>query len=277
MGEQLDKEYKDEEHKDEEYGKEFTEEELEALFQAADEENPPPPFFQRPWFHRTVAGVLSVMLAAQMFAFFPQLFSLAAIRFLKVSAELSQSEEIQLYKQSVVVIRTEDSKGTGFLIREDGLVVTNRHVIEGAAVPRVHFPDGTIYPASVLYTDDEVDLALLDIDGTHTPTFALAKQYDGAEGAPIYIIGNPLVFSGIANVGETWGYQPGREPPMMLLQAPVYRGNSGSPVITRSGEVIGVVFATSYTERNGEEVRVGLAVPVEWVWKAITALGESPS
>jgi len=250
----------------EENGREFTDEELEELFRAAEEEGePPPPFFRSPGFRKFVAGLLAVMLCAQVLAFLPQVFSLPAIRFLAVSARLSQSETIQEYKQSVVVVRSDGSKGTGFVVTSDGLVVTNRHVVDGVGKPTVHLQNGSMYTADVVAVDPVVDLALLDIEAEELPTLSLADSYDGADGLPITIIGNPLVFNGIANEGETWGLLADRDPPMLALQAPVYRGNSGSPVIAANGEVIGVVYATSTTERDGEKHRIGLAVPIEHV------------
>src|SRR5690606_13882151 len=140
------------------------------------------PFFRSSLFRRIVAGVIELMLFAQVLAFLPQVFSLAAVRFLTVSARLSQSETIQQYKESVVVIRTGNSKGTGFFISEGGIVVTNRHVIEGGGVPHVHTANGERYPATVLAVAEEVDLAVLDIDADSVPALTLAAAYDGAEG-----------------------------------------------------------------------------------------------
>lgn len=261
-------------NKHEEEGREFSEEELEELFKAADEEgDPPPPFFASPRFRKIVVSIIAVMLFAQVLAFFPKIYSLPAIRFLTVSAKLSQLETIQTYKESVVVVRTDDAKGTGFLISEDGLVVTNRHVVGEENAPRVHLPDGESYIAEVIAIHDEVDLALLDIEVEGAPVLKLAESYDGQEGLPIYVIGNPLFFNGIANEGETWGLLSDRRPPMLVLQAPVYKGNSGSPVITHEGEVIGVVYATSEIQRNGYKHKVGLAVPVSWVWNLAQEVG----
>jgi len=264
------------EYEDREHGREFSDEELAELFKAADEEGePPPPFFRSPLFRKLMAGVLALMLCAQVLAVLPQMFSLAAVRFLTTSAKLSQSEVVQEYKQSVVVIRSGGSKGTGFVVSEDGLIVTNRHVVDGGA-PNVHFADGRVYRGTVLAIDDDVDLAVLDIEAHGLPALTLADAYDGAEDVPVYIIGNPLFFNGIANEGVTWGLLAERDPPLMAIDAPVYKGNSGSPVLTKEGQVIGVVFATSMLERDGRNHRIGLAVPVERVHRHLPGGEEAP-
>ena len=249
----------------EEEGREFTEEDLEALFHEAEEEEPPRPLVGSPRFRKWVGAVLAVMLCAQVLAFWPRVFSLEALRFLSVSAQLSRSEEIREYKQSVVVIRAGDSKGTGFIVSEDGWVVTNHHVVKDAARPVVSLPNGANYVARVAAVSEEADLALLDLEAQGLPVLQLAEHVDGEKGVPIYIIGNPLFFNGIANEGETLGWVSGADPPVIALKAPVYRGNSGSPVIARNGEVIGVVYAASSIGQHGKKAKIGLAVPVDRV------------
>jgi serine protease Do len=143
--------------------------------------------------------------------------------------------------------------------------MTNRHVVDDSKTPNVHLADGRVFRGKVLWADETVDLALIDIDAEGVPALPLAASYDGAEDVPVYVIGNPLFFNGIANEGVTRGLLPDRDPPMLAIDAPVYRGNSGSPVITQSGEVIGVVYATSSMERDGKTLRIGLAVPIDWL------------
>lgn len=247
-------------------GQGFTDEELEEMFKEAEEEEPEPrPLIGSPWFRRTVGIGLVLMLCVQVLAFWPQIYSLAAIRFLTVSAQLSQSEAIQNYKQSVVEIRTDGTKGTGFIISSDGYVVTNRHVVGDAKTVVISIPDRGSHVGDVVAQHEDVDLALIKLEVQDMPSLSLAQRFNGEVGIPIYVIGNPLFFSGIANVGETWGLLARDGPSMLVLQAPIYKGNSGSPVMTQDGDVIGVVYATMSIQRDGTKHKVGLAVPVEWV------------
>lgn len=250
----------------------YTDEEIEAMLKdevSQDEEEHGSPMYERPYIKRIVAVVLSLALVGNIFAFWPQIYSLAAIQFLLKSRELSQLEEVQQYQESVVVVRTDESKGTGFNIADDGLIVTNEHVIGEQEQIWVRFPNREMYSAEVITRDRDLDIALLDIDGANLPTLELAIEETWERGDPIYIIGNPLAFTGIANEGHLLGMREEREPQSMLLQAPVYRGNSGSPVIDQNGKVIGVVFATTKLSFEGKQEKVGLAVPMTQIRRSV--------
>lgn len=250
----------------------FSEEEYDQYLREAEEEEPYTPFFQSKWVKRGIAVIAALVLGANVLAFLPQIYSLAAIRFVTVSAQLSQSEEIQAYKQAVVVVTADDRKGTGFhLASAPGLIVTNRHVVEDAPVVNVAFPDGSRYSAQVVARDETVDLAIVKAKpAAEHVGLPLAPSSEGTAGTPIYVIGNPLFFNGIANQGVVREAGSSREPPMMVLQAPIYKGNSGSPVIAEDGRVIGVVFATTRMDTDGGRERVGLAVPVERVHQLLS-------
>src|SRR5699024_2798750 len=110
----------------------------------------------------------------------------------------------------------------------------------------------------------EIDLAIIHTDeGKDLPQLSLADTASFGEDEAIYFIGNPLSFQGIANEGTIIDYVQLKnwELPVLMLDAPVYRGNSGSPVINETGEVIGVIFATLHHETEG---RVGLFVPINY-------------
>ncbi len=221
------------------------------------------------WIFWLIAGVMVVNVTAAL----PNTFSIPAVDFLMTSARLSNDETIQTYKEAVVVVEAGQSKGTGFAVSEDGTILTNHHVIEGEKRIAVAFPEQGLFSAEVQAVYPEVDLAVLQADGEEGfPHLDLAASTRFQRDEHVYFIGNPLRFSGIANQGNVLGYTDvsGMEQEVLMLDAPIYRGNSGSPVINGEGDVIAVVYATMNDEDEG---RVGLAVPIDYYYEQS---GEAP-
>ncbi|MDQ0253481.1 serine protease Do [Evansella vedderi] len=222
------------------------------------------------WLKVTIASILTVALLSNVLSLWPQLFNLASIEFLAISRELSQNEDVQAFKESVVVVRAGDSKGTGFYISNEGHIMTNYHVIDNLPqMVTVSFQDGKRYPASVVMEDPAIDIAILQIEGENLDRPVLEFEETWEEGLPVYIIGNPLFFNFIANRGHVLDLTPtrNRDDPMLMIDAPIYKGNSGSPVINHDGKVVGVVYATTRVDYEGDRIRVGLAVPVDYFKK----------
>lgn len=219
---------------------------------------------RKPRFPSWIFWVIALAMVMNIIAYLPQTISIPAIDFLKTSAVLSTQDDIKTYKQSVVVIETEESRGTGFSFNENGDILTNYHVIEGNNTVTVAFKEAGLFTGTVKETYPEVDLAVLEIDGEDVPHLPLAKTFTLTEDEAIYFIGNPLRFTGIANEGKIIDYThvASKDEPVVMLDAPVYRGNSGSPVINNDGEVIGVIFATLDTDVEG---RVGLFIPIDYI------------
>lgn len=213
---------------------------------------------------RIIVWLMALTLVFNTFAVLFNVYSIPAIEFLKVSAKLSSQENIQTYKQSIVTINTNSGKGTGFAISENGYIITNEHVIDDALTITVVFPDDRLYKAEVVEAYEEYDLALLKVDAENLPYLPLAETSAFQNNELVYFIGNPLAFSGIANEGKIIGYTNAAtiQTEIIMMNAPVYRGNSGSPVINGEGHVIGVVFATGTREGHG---KVGLFIPIETV------------
>ncbi|MEK5038282.1 S1C family serine protease [Sporosarcina sp. FSL K6-3457] len=213
-------------------------------------------------FPKWLFWLIASMLTFNTFAVIFEVYSIPAIEFVKTSARLSAQDDIAAYKKSVVVITTADSKGTGFAISSDGTLLTNNHVIEGNSKVTVSFPGKGLFTANVIDTYPSIDLAVLQIDGEDLPYLELADQATFTDDEPVYFIGNPLKFTSIANEGTVIDYLQlsDWDEPVVMMKAPVYRGNSGSPVLNHDGQVIGVVFATLDHETYG---KVGLFVPID--------------
>ncbi|MFC3038808.1 S1C family serine protease [Virgibacillus xinjiangensis] len=220
---------------------------------------------KKPPFPRWIFWLIALVMLFHVAALLPQTFSIPAIEFLTTSARLSSQEDIQTYKEAVVVVETDDGKGTGFGISEEGTILTNHHVIEGEENVTVAFPEQGLFEADVVETHPSIDLAVLEVDSEeeNLPYLQLEKESEFQEEEPVYFIGNPLRFNGIANEGSVIGSTQldDWDQPVMMMDAPVYRGNSGSPVISMDGKVAGIVFATLRHEEHG---RVGLFVPIDY-------------
>ncbi|MDS9473007.1 S1C family serine protease [Sporosarcina pasteurii] len=246
------------------------EEQQEALRKARLEKDAPKP--KRP-FPRWTFWIMALVLTFSTFSAIFEVYSIPAIEFLKTSAKLSQDEEIADFKKSVVVVTTDDGKGTGFSITSDGKIITNYHVIEGNNRVIVTFPDDGRFTATVVDTFPTIDLAVLQVDGKNLPFLTVADEIDFSTEAPIRFIGNPLSFHGIANEGTLLDFTQlsDWDKEVMMIQAPVYRGNSGSPVFNQNGDVIGVIFATMTDHTYG---KIGLVVPIEYFHQAHEKPGE---
>ncbi|MEN2767763.1 S1 family peptidase [Ornithinibacillus xuwenensis] len=235
-----------------------------ALRKAAmKEENKQP---KRP-FPKWAFWLIAIALLLNVIAILPRTFSIPAIDFLITSAKLSTDEEIQQYKKSVVVVETEESKGTGFSISSDGYILTNHHVVDDVSEVKVGFPNNGIFTAEVVERYPDVDLALLKTESDDKlPYLTLIDKTVFEKDEPISFIGNPLAFNGIANQGTIIGYTELKswEKPVVMIRAPVYRGNSGSPIINQDGKVIGIIFATIDHDEHG---KVGLFIPVDYFYE----------
>jgi len=168
--------------------------------------------------------------------------------------------------------------GSGFVIHQDGLVLTNEHVVRGAAEVVVTLPDGSDFPAEVVGTDEVNDLALLRLQttGRQLPVAPLGRSDDLLIGEWVVAIGNPFgyllsnteptvtagVISGIErNIvpmgDDTRGYYLG----MIQTDASINPGNSGGPLVNAEGEVIGV--NSSIFSRSGGSEGLGFAIPID--------------
>ena len=173
------------------------------------------------------------------------------------------------------------SAGSGFILSEDGYVITNYHVVEGATAISVITHDGTEYSAKLVGSDATNDLAVLDVEAEGLPTAPLGSSTDLVIGDMVVAIGNPL---GELASTQTVGYVSGidREVStdgmttinMIQTDAAINPGNSGGPLFNMRGEVIGITTAKySGTTGSGASIEgIGFAIPIDDVEPLISDL-----
>ncbi len=156
------------------------------------------------------------------------------------------------------------SLGSGFIIRADGYVVTNNHVVDGATDITVKLSDGRKFAASVVGRDEKTDLALLKITAQNLPVLAFGNS-DGLQvGEPVMAIGNPFGLEGTVTTGivSAKGRVIGEGPYDDFIQtdASINPGNSGGPMVNQAGQVVGI--NTAIVSQSGGSVGIGFAIPI---------------
>jgi serine protease Do len=157
--------------------------------------------------------------------------------------------------------------GSGFVIRADGLIVTNRHVIVGARAVRVRLADAREITASVVGADAVTDIALLKVNAGPLPVLRLGSSEAVSAGDAVIAIGNPFGLGQSVSAGIVSARARTLEddPYIDFLQtdAAINRGNSGGPLMTADGTVIGVTSVI--LSPTGGSVGLGFAIPAETV------------
>ena len=166
--------------------------------------------------------------------------------------------------------------GSGFVIREDGLIVTNRHVVVGASSVRVRLSDGREVVAKIVGADAVTDIALLRVDAGRLRPLHLGSSEAVSVGDAVIAIGNPfgLGQSVSAGIVSARGRTLEEDPYVNFLQtdASINRGNSGGPLLAVDGTVVGVTSAI--LSPSGGSVGLGFAIPAETVATIVRELEE---
>jgi serine protease Do len=156
--------------------------------------------------------------------------------------------------------------GSGFVVHEDGFIITNAHVVEGVKRIKVVFSDGREFQAQIVSVDANKDLAVLAIKaGEKLPSIDLGRSSDLMIGETVIAIGNPYGYSNtvtsgvVSAVGRdiqvTEGYWLRG---LIQTDAPINPGNSGGPLLNVNAELIGVTTAIRAEAQN-----IGFAIPVD--------------
>ena len=174
------------------------------------------------------------------------------------------------------------SSGSGFIISQDGYVVTNYHVVEGATKLTVILHDSTEHVAKLIGYDSGNDVALLKIEATDLPCVKLGSSSDLIVGDQVVAIGNPLgeltnsLTVGYVSALERGINTGGAKINMIQTDTAINSGNSGGPLFNMKGEVVGITTAKyTGTSTSGATIEgISFAVPFDDVRKKVTDLME---
>jgi serine protease Do len=172
--------------------------------------------------------------------------------------------------------RSASALGAGFVISEDGYVVTNNHVIAGADEIEVEFINGDIFPAKIVGTDANIDIAVLKIDADNPFAYVAFGNSDVARvGDWVMAMGNPLgqgfsVSAGIISARNRELSGPYDD--YIQTDAAINRGNSGGPLFNMDGEVIGV--NTAIISPSGGSIGLGFSMASNTVDPVVKQLKE---
>lgn len=206
---------------------------------------------------------------------------------------MSVSDVAAMTSPSVVEITTEavttdiymqqyvqTGAGSGVIISEDGYIVTNNHVIDGAEKITVTTKDGTAYEAKLVGTDSETDVALLKVEATGLKAVVMGNSSDLQVGDTAVVIGNPLgqlggtVTSGIVSALDRDITLNGNSMSLLQTNAAINPGNSGGGMFNDKGELVGIVVAKSGgTTSDGTTIEgLGFAIPIDDVKEVVQEL-----
>jgi serine protease Do len=153
--------------------------------------------------------------------------------------------------------------GSGVVIRPDGYIITNAHVVRGADKIKVHMNDGKIVPGKVVGVDNFSDVAVVKIDGTNLPTAQMGTSTGLRPGDFAIAIGNPLgldhtVTLGIISAVKRQVTDVNGNINFIQTDAAINPGNSGGPLLNLNGDIIGINTAM---QANGQNI--GFSIPID--------------
>jgi len=227
--------------------------------------------WRRSLLYRIVAAVLIVVFGVFVVGGVLRVMFGPDLGFLSRSRELSTRPHVREWQRAVVRVEAypegqgQARLGTGFNIDATGLVVTNRHVVEGAEAVTVSFQESGLHAVNRVISHPSMDLAVVVLDGgADLPAVTLDQGSFPSSGDRVIIIGNPLGFPNVVTEGEITGYRRvAGEDRLMEIRAPIHPGSSGSPVFVDSGQVTAVVFGV-LEAKHPDSIRA-LAIPVQYL------------
>ncbi|HEV2864671.1 MAG TPA: DegQ family serine endoprotease [Pyrinomonadaceae bacterium] len=159
----------------------------------------------------------------------------------------------------------QEGLGSGVVISQDGYIVTNHHVVDGAEEIKVELTDRRAFDAKLVGSDQPSDLAVLKIDSKDLPVLTLGDSDKVRVGDIVLAVGNPLgvgqtVTSGIISAkGRRTGLSDGSFEDFLQTDAAINRGNSGGALVNTHGELIGI--NSQILSPSGGNIGIGFAIP----------------
>jgi S1-C subfamily serine protease len=182
-------------------------------------------------------------------------------------AKKSPSEIAREQSKAVVVLEGLDDRsnivgqGSGFIVTQNGAIVTNLHVVRGASMVRVKLPAGDTYKtADVVEIDDAKDLIVLKIKGFQLPTVRLGDSDRVEAGESVVVISSPEGLTNSVTTGVISGVRRLETHRVFQITAPTSPGSSGGALFDSTGSVIGIV---TYVLKSGQNIN--FAVPINYV------------
>ncbi|HYL01923.1 MAG TPA: DegQ family serine endoprotease [Steroidobacteraceae bacterium] len=155
-------------------------------------------------------------------------------------------------------------EGSGFIIRSDGVIMTNAHVVKGANEVTVRLTDRREFPAKVIGIDTKSDIALISINAKNLPTVKIGDSSQLKVGEWVLAIGSPFGFENSATAGIVSAKGrtlSGDYIPFIQTDVPINPGNSGGPLFDMQGEVVGI--NSQIYSRSGGYMGVSFSIPID--------------
>jgi serine protease Do len=187
----------------------------------------------------------------------------------------------QFFNVPEAVPRRAEGMGSGVIVRDDGYILTNNHVVEGADELEVEFSDGSKASAEIVGTDPQTDLAVLKVNRTDLQAIPIGSSDQIQVGDWVVAIGSPFgleqtVTAGIISgknrvrgiVGDGAGFED-----FLQTDAAINPGNSGGPLVNLKGELVGI--NTAIMSRSGSSAGIGFAIPVSLAGPVLRSIIEN--
>jgi len=165
--------------------------------------------------------------------------------------------------------------GSGVIVTEDGYILTNSHLLDGAREVEVTLQDRRAFKATVIGLDPRSDIAVIKIDAQHLPTVSLGNSRDVHVGDVVLAVGNPFgvgqtVTHGIVSATDRGGIGIEDYESFIQTDAPINPGNSGGALVDLTGHLIGI--NTAILSSSGGNLGIGFAVPSHFACRVMTDL-----